>query len=106
MQLVRVCLVVDGDGWRVRPVDESGAPTGPARLGPGAVPADAVAADRVVWAETAAGYPALRARGVRVARCHDVALAEGLLLGHEGRWGAPRSLTAAWARLTGAPVPP
>jgi DNA polymerase-1 len=47
----------------------------------------------------------VRAAGGRVARCHDLTLTEGLLLGHEGRCGAPRSVAAAWARLTGAPVP-
>ena len=30
---------------------------------------------------------------------------EALLLGHEGRFGAPRSLGAAWSRLRGLPVP-
>ncbi|GAB3939808.1 hypothetical protein GCM10027614_22520 [Micromonospora vulcania] len=44
--------------------------------------------------------------GVRVERCHDVELTEALLLGHAGRWGEPRSLAAAWARLSGAAVPP
>ena len=29
----------------------------------------------------------------------------GLLLGYAGRWGEPRSLGAAWARLAGLPVP-
>lgn len=38
-------------------------------------------------------------------RCHDIEDTE-LLLAHEGRSGEPRSAAAAWARLTGAPVPP
>ncbi|HEY9475910.1 MAG TPA: bifunctional 3'-5' exonuclease/DNA polymerase, partial [Mycobacteriales bacterium] len=54
---------------------------------------------RWVWADTAAVYPRLLRAGVRVSRCHDLALTEALLLGHEGRWGEPRSLAAAWARL-------
>ena len=54
----------------------------------------------------AAVYPPLLRAGVRVDRCHDVELTEALLLGHAGRWGEPRSLAAAWARLTGAAVPP
>jgi DNA polymerase-1 len=41
-----------------------------------------------------------------VARCHDVALTEALLLGCEGSRGEPHSLAAAWARMIGAPVPP
>ncbi|MFF5448893.1 bifunctional 3'-5' exonuclease/DNA polymerase [Streptomyces sp. NPDC012888] len=75
-----------------------------------AEPADAVRAAppgaRWVWRSTAAVYPRLLAAGVRVDRCYDVEAAELLLLGHEGRFGEPRSAAAAWARLTGAPVPP
>ncbi|MEV6601064.1 bifunctional 3'-5' exonuclease/DNA polymerase [Actinoplanes sp. NPDC051346] len=69
--------------------------------------ADREAADRPrwVWAATADCYPALLRAGVRVRRCHDVELTEALLLGHAGQWGSPRSLGAAFARLTGAPVP-
>jgi DNA polymerase-1 len=61
---------------------------------------------RWVWAATTEIYPGLLRAGVRVARCHDLELTEALLLGHEGRWGAPRSLAAARARLLGLPVPP
>jgi DNA polymerase I len=61
---------------------------------------------RWLWASTAEEYPPLLRAGVRVDRCHDVELTEALLLGHAGQWGSPRSLQAAWARLTGAPVPP
>ena len=50
--------------------------------------------------------PALLRAGVRVARCHDVALAERLLLGRDGRGGEPASLAAAYARLRGAPCLP
>ncbi|MFC4144696.1 bifunctional 3'-5' exonuclease/DNA polymerase [Micromonospora mangrovi] len=66
------------------------------------------AAERPRWVlgSAAALYPALLRAGVRLDRCHDVELTEGLLLGHAGRWGEPRSLAAAWARLTGGPVPP
>jgi DNA polymerase-1 len=61
---------------------------------------------RWVWADGSQLYARLHAAGIRVARSHDVALTEALLLGHEGRWGQPRGLAAAWARLTGAAVPP
>lgn len=64
---------------------------------------------RWVWADTAAVYPALLRGGVRVRRCHDVALAERLLLSREQREREPASLGAAWARLRGAapaPAPP
>jgi DNA polymerase-1 len=60
---------------------------------------------RWVWRSTSEIYPRLLAAGVRVERCYDVECAEVLLLGHEGRLGEPRSAAAAWARLTGAPVP-
>lgn len=60
---------------------------------------------RWVWANTSQHYPALLRAGTRVARCHDVALTEALLLGSEGRWGEPRSLAAAWARLHHLTVP-
>jgi DNA polymerase-1 len=61
---------------------------------------------RWLWPSTAECYPRLVRAGVRVARCHDLELTEGLLLGYEGRWGEPKALPAVWARLTGAPVPP
>jgi hypothetical protein len=60
---------------------------------------------RWVWSSGADLYPALLRAGVRVGRCHDVTLAERLLLGREGRGGEPVSLAAAHARLRGAPVP-
>jgi DNA polymerase-1 len=61
---------------------------------------------RWVWPATADFYPGLLRAGVRVARCHDLELTETLLLGHAGRWGEPRALAAARARLHGLPVPP
>jgi hypothetical protein len=60
---------------------------------------------RWVWAAVGAAYPALLRAGVRVRRCHDVALTEALLLGREGRTSEAPSLAAAFARLRGAPVP-
>jgi DNA polymerase-1 len=61
---------------------------------------------RWLWAGAEQIYPALLRHGVRVRRCHDVELTEALLSGHAGRWGEPRSLAAAYARLTGGLVPP
>src|SRR5260370_20365906 len=60
---------------------------------------------RWVWSCATANYAALLRAGVRIGRCHDVALTERLLLGREGRAGEPASLPAAWARLRGAPAP-
>jgi DNA polymerase-1 len=51
-------------------------------------------------------YPELLAAGVRLGRCHDLTLAEGILLAHEERPGRPRNLAAAWARLHGLDEPP
>ncbi len=67
---------------------------------------EADAHPRWVWPSTADLYPALLRTGIRVQRCHDVELTEALLSGYAGRWGEPRALAAAWARLTGRPVPP
>ncbi|CAM4027254.1 bifunctional 3'-5' exonuclease/DNA polymerase [Kibdelosporangium persicum] len=50
-------------------------------------------------------YPRLLQVDVRLARCHDLTLAEGLLLAHEGRHGSPRNPGAAWARLHGRAEP-
>src|ERR1700729_2892763 len=42
---------------------------------------------RWVWPSTAELYPALLRAGVRVERCHDAALTEGLLLARAGTGG-------------------
>ena len=60
---------------------------------------------RWVWARERCCLPRLLRAGVRVRRCHDVALTEALLLGRDGRPGEASSLAAAFARLRGAPVP-
>ncbi len=60
---------------------------------------------RWVLPSTEALYPELLAAGVRLGRCHDLALAEGILLAHEERPGRPRNLAAAWARLHGLDEP-
>jgi DNA polymerase-1 len=57
---------------------------------------------RWVWAACGDIYPALLRAGVRVQRCHDVALTEALLLARDGRAGEQATLAAAWARLGGA----
>ncbi|GAA2538113.1 bifunctional 3'-5' exonuclease/DNA polymerase [Streptomyces fimbriatus] len=92
----------------VAPLGPDGLPAGPVRRE--ADPAEAVRSrpgvTRWVWRSTAEVYPRLLATGVRVERCYDVEAAETLLLGHEGRYGEPRSAAAALARLRGGPVPP
>jgi hypothetical protein len=59
---------------------------------------------RWVWTASSAIYPSLLRAGVRVERCHDVALTEGLLLAREGQPGESASLAAAQARLGGPAV--
>lgn len=106
------------DRWALAPAEDGGveiAPLGRGGLLAGPVrraadPAEAVRGlpevTRWVWRSTAETYPRLLAAGVRVERCYDVEDAETLLLGHEGRYGEPRSAAAALARLRGGPVPP
>ncbi|SER67976.1 DNA polymerase-1 [Actinokineospora terrae] len=50
-------------------------------------------------------YPALLRAGVRLGRCHDLALVEAILLGFEERPGRPRNLAAAFGRLRGTAEP-
>lgn len=98
----------DGGG-RLRPLADDGAPAAPVEE-VADLPAAVAAHEREdhprwVWAATARLYPRLLNAGVRVARCHDLELVETLLLGYAGRYGEPRSVPAAWARLRGEPVP-
>ncbi|MBO2465158.1 bifunctional 3'-5' exonuclease/DNA polymerase [Actinomadura violacea] len=99
-----------GAGGGLRPLAEDGSPAAPAYtvadLAGEIAAREREDAPRWVWASTARLYPRLLAAGVRVARCHDLELVENLLLGHAGRYGEPRSVRAASARLHGRPVPP
>ncbi|MFF3346127.1 bifunctional 3'-5' exonuclease/DNA polymerase [Streptomyces sp. NPDC002779] len=106
------------DRWALAPAEDGGTELAP--LGPDGLPAGPVVREpdlaaavrgrpevaRWVWRSTAEVYPRLLATGVRVERCYDIEDAETLLLGHEGRYGEPRSAAAALARLRGGPVPP
>lgn len=94
-----------GGGWLRHAGDPAGAER-VADLATAVARCEARAAPRWVWAGTAALYPRLLGSGVRVARCHDLELTEGLLLGHAGRWGQPRSVAAILARRDGTAVPP
>jgi DNA polymerase I len=97
-----------GAGW-LRPVGEAGAPTGPAErvddLAATMAAHERDSAPRWVLPSAETLYPRLLESGAVLARCVDLALTEGLLLGYDGRWGESRSLAAAWARLSGGPVP-
>jgi DNA polymerase-1 len=90
-------------------VTEEGDPAGPLErvddLAAAVLARELADAPRWVWAATERIYPRLLRAGVRPARCHDLELVEALMLSHEGRYGQPRSVRAAWARLRGEPVP-
>ncbi|WP_051814202.1 bifunctional 3'-5' exonuclease/DNA polymerase [Kitasatospora sp. MBT63] len=96
-----------GPGGRLQPLDDTGTPLGPPVHHPALTTAvaaiETAGQPRWVWAAADSGYTPLLP--LRLARCHDLRLTEALLLGHEGHWGAPRSLGAAWARLNRRPVP-
>ncbi|MFI1912479.1 bifunctional 3'-5' exonuclease/DNA polymerase [Nocardia sp. NPDC020380] len=98
----------EGGAW-LCPVDRDGRAAGPVVEEESL--AEAVRSrpevERWVWRSTPEIYRRLLAEGVRVERCYDVEVAEGLLIGHEeGQSGQARSLAAAWARLHRLPVPP
>ncbi|MEU8678967.1 bifunctional 3'-5' exonuclease/DNA polymerase [Streptomyces sp. NPDC048560] len=97
----------EGGGAVLAPLDRDGLPAGPVHAEPDLVRAVRSRPDvtRWVWRSTTEVYPRLLAAGVRVERCYDVECAELLLLGHEGRFGEPRSAAAAFARLHNAAVP-
>jgi hypothetical protein len=69
---------------------DDGSPFGPTMpvddLGPAVEEIEAADHPRWVWASTAAVYPALLERGVRIGRCHDLGLTAGLLAAYEGHW--------------------
>ncbi|MYS48910.1 bifunctional 3'-5' exonuclease/DNA polymerase, partial [Streptomyces sp. SID6013] len=88
--------VAEGGGVDVAPLGPDGLPAGPVRRERDL--AETVRArpevTRWVWRSTAEIAPRLLATGVRAERCYDVEAAETLLLGHEGRYGEPRSAAA------------
>ncbi len=61
--------------------------------------------ERWLWASTADDYPSLLAAGVRVARCHDIAVVERILLGRAGVFDQAVWPGAVLARGRGRPVP-
>ncbi len=99
----------DGNGGSLQRLDERG------HLAAGPEPhADLVVAmgaieaaqhPRWVFPDAMADYPAVLHAGLRVRRCHDLALSETLLQGYDGHAGSPRRVAAAYARLHGLPVP-
>ncbi|HEY5879182.1 MAG TPA: bifunctional 3'-5' exonuclease/DNA polymerase [Nakamurella sp.] len=99
------CARVTGGRYVVQELTEQGEIVGERReCGPGD-PAGAPADERWLWACTADDYPVRIAAGVRVARCHDIAAVERILLGRAGAFGEPTSPAAVVARASGRPVP-
>ena len=103
-------LIAEGENaGRIRRLADDGHPLEPARrvtdLAAAVAELERAERPRWLWEGTAEVYPALLRAGVRVERCHDLGVAEWLLLNHRGRYGEPRGLAAAWARLRGLPVP-
>jgi len=110
MCLVIVAVASEGAAAALQQLGVDGAPMGPVRrvLGPADLAAEIRdhPEARWVWPNTETIYPALLDAAVRVPRCHDLEMTEALLVAAEGEWGAPRSVAAAYARLTGRTVPP
>ncbi|HEX3785625.1 MAG TPA: bifunctional 3'-5' exonuclease/DNA polymerase [Pseudonocardiaceae bacterium] len=98
-----------GGAGRLRLLDEQGEPLAAAEttadLAERIARVQAEHRPRWLWPATAELYPTLLAAGIRVDRCHDLSLVEGILLNYAGRHGEPRGLPAAWARVAGLPVP-
>jgi DNA polymerase I len=105
-----VAVVGDGEGGGLlQAVADDGTPAGPAEpardLAAAVGQRERAGRPRWLWAAAAERYPGLLRAGVRVDRCHDLGLVEGILLAAEGRFGEPRSFAAALARRRGRPVP-
>ena len=87
--------------------DDPAAPAGSVRRVGAAELADMERrAPRWVWAAADRSYPPIVAAGVRLRRGHDVALAERILLGRDGRFDEPVGVTAVLASATGRPCRP
>ena len=100
-------LTADRPGWSVQLLHDDGARIGES----GRVDAARIAEiesehhPRWLWNDASTVYPELLAAGVRVDRCHDVAMTERVLLSRENRFGEPSSAVAVVARRHGLPVP-
>jgi len=102
---MQVVVVPEADGaGRVR-VLPTGVDTAVPDLAGWMAATEAAHAPRWVLPSAEVLYPDLLAAGVRLARCHDLALTEGILLAFGGTPHRPRNLAAAWARLHGLAEP-
>jgi DNA polymerase-1 len=101
----------EGSGIGLRPVSDSGAPTGEQRVVEASALSREVAAPessqvRWTWDDTNNWYPDILADGVRVDRAHDLRLAHAVLRGSvlSAHTALAEAGPTAWDRL--APVPP
>ncbi|MCD0448571.1 bifunctional 3'-5' exonuclease/DNA polymerase [Actinocorallia sp. API 0066] len=101
---IAVAFGAEGDG-EVQALDGTGGPRRVPDLAAEIRELERTEGPRWVWESTARDYPRLLAAGVRVARCHDVELTEGLLLARDGVFGGPRSAAAVLARRRGVEPP-
>lgn len=98
------CVPLADGRWAVRRLTDDGEPAGDPDVRPVAE-LTAAPDERWLWASTPQDYPALLAAGRRIARCHDVAAVERILLGRAGAFGDPVTPAAVVARSRGEPVP-
>ena len=98
----------DGEtGWEVQTLDPDGTPLADPRTLESVADLEVLETSGVrwLWSTTEPVYQPLLAAGLLILRCHDIELTERILLGREGRSGAPSSAAAIHARLHGLPVP-
>ena len=106
--MLAVVVPVPASGWLVQQLSDDGAALAQPLAASSAAELAAweSAGTRWVWDSAEPVYQPLLAAGVRLQRCHDITLTERILLGREGRYGAPSAAAAVHARRRGLPVPP
>ena len=104
---MQVVVVPEADGRRVRVLAGAGVPGAPEKVDDlaGWMAARGGARAALGAALGRGAVPGPARAGVRLDRCHDLALTEGILLAFAERPGRPRNLAAAWARLHDLPEP-
>ncbi len=99
------CVALPDGGHVLQELADSGEPVGDRRRVALAALHEVRPGERWLWASTVDDYPPLIAGGVRVPRCHDIAVVERILLGRDGAFGDATWPGAVLARAQGRPVP-